>query len=102
VEEALTTYQQPTLSNFRAEKGYYTTKEIAEIYKVTPQTVCNWLRSGRLQGEMREPVSKKAKTMRGRYRIFPSCVEDIELHREELIEASRRYWPGLLAKMRKK
>ena len=98
----MTTYEQPTLSNFRAEKGYYTTKEVAEIYKVTPQTVCNWLRSGRMQGEMREPVSKGAKTMRGRYHIFPQAIEDIESHKAELIEASRRYWPALLAKMRKR
>lgn len=97
----MSSYQQPTLSNFRAEKGYYTTKEVAEIYKVTPQTVCNWLRSGRLQGEMREPISKGAKTMRGRYHIFPQSVEDIEAHKEELIELSRRYWPSLLAKLRK-
>jgi len=97
----VTTYEQPTLSNLRAEKGYYTTKEVAELYHVTPQTIANWIRSGKLQGEMREPVSKKAKTMRGRYRIFPQAMEDIEQHREALIEASRRYWPGLLAKMRK-
>jgi len=97
----VTTYEQPTLSNFRAERGYYTTRECAEIYHVTPQTIGNWIRSGKLQGEMREPVSKGAKGMRGRYRIFPQAVEDIESHRAELIEASRRYWPSLLAKMRK-
>jgi predicted transcriptional regulator of viral defense system len=95
------TYEQPTLSNFRAEKGYYTTREIAEIYHVTPQTVCNWMRRGWLQGEMREPLSEKAKTTRGRYRIFPQAVEDIEIHREELIEQSRRYWVRLLVKMKK-
>ena len=97
----MSTYQQPSLSNFRAEKGYYTTREVAEIYHVTPTTICNWIRAGKLQGEMREPVSKGAKSMRGRYRIFPQAVEDIESHRAELIEASRRYWPSLLAKMRK-
>ena len=98
----MATFEQPTLSNFRAERGYYTTKEIAEIYHVSTATVCNWIRSGRLQGEMREPVSHNAKTMRGRYRIFPQAVEDIEQHKEELIEASRRYWVGLLFKMKKK
>ncbi|HEX3641552.1 MAG TPA: hypothetical protein VHV10_09700 [Ktedonobacteraceae bacterium] len=95
-------YEQPTLNNFRAEKGYYTTREIAEIYHVTPQTICNWIRRGWLQAEMREPISKEAKTMRGRYRIFPQAVEDIEIHRDELIEASRRYWVSLLVKMRRK
>src|SRR2546423_3792428 len=94
-------YQQPTLSNFRAEKGYYTTKEVSEIYHVTPQTVCNWIRAGKMKADMREPVSKQAKTNRGRYRIFPQQIEDIENHKEELIEASRRYWVGLLFKMRK-
>ena len=95
-------YEQPTLNNFRAEKGYYTTREIAEIYHVTPQTICNWIRRGWLQAEMREPISKEAKTMRGRYRIFPQAVEDIEIHKDELIEASRRYWVSLLIKLRRK
>jgi hypothetical protein len=98
----MNTYAQPTLSNFRVEKGYYTTREIAEIYHVTPTTVCNWIKSGRLQGEMWEPVSKGAKTNRGRYRVFPQAVEDVEFYREELIEASRRYWPSLLAQMKSK
>jgi hypothetical protein len=94
-------YQQQTLSGFRATKGYYTTREIAEIYHVTPQTVCNWMKKGWLQGEMREPASKNAKTTRGRYRVFPQAVEDIEMRKEELIEASRKYWLRLLIGMRK-
>lgn len=98
----MTTFNQPTLSNFRAEKGYYTTREIAEIYHVTPQTVCGWMRKGWLAGEMREPLSKDAKTTRGRYRIFPQAVEDIESQKEALIEESRRYWVGLLVKRMKK
>ena len=92
---------QSTLSNLRAEKDYYTTKQIAELYHVTPQTICNWIRRGWLQAEMREPISKEAKTTRGRYRIFPQVVEDIEAHRDELIEASRKYWVRLLVKMRR-
>lgn len=96
----MTTYSQPTLSNFRVEKGYYTTREIAEIYHVTPGTVCSWIRKGRLKGEMWEPVSKSAKTGRGRYRVFPQAVEDVEYYREDLIEASRRYWPSLLARIK--
>lgn len=97
----MATYEQPTLSNFRAEKDFYTTRELAEIYHVTPQTICNWIRRGWLQAEMREPISKNAKTMRGRYHIFPQVVEDIEQHKDELIEASRKYWIQLLVKMRK-
>lgn len=98
----MASYTQPTLSNFRVEKGYYTTREIAELYHVTPSTVCSWIKNGRLQGEMWEPVSKGAKTDRGRYRIFPQAVEDVEGYREELIEQSRRYWPSLLAKLKQK
>lgn len=97
----MTTYNQPTLSNFRAEKGFYTTRDLAELYHVTPQTISNWLRRGWLKGEQREPVSKNAKTMRGRWRVFPQQIEDIETHKEELIEASRKYWIRLLVSMRK-
>ena len=94
-------YRQPTLSNFRAEKGYYTTKEVSELYHITTATVCNWIRKGWLKADMREPISKNAKTMRGRYRIFPDQIEDVESHKEELIEASRKYWVGLLVKIKK-
>jgi hypothetical protein len=97
----MSTYHHPTLSNFRAEKGYYTTKELSEIYYVSTQTICSWLRRGWLKGDQQEPVSKGAKTMRGRWHIFPQEVEDIESHRDELIEASRKYWVRLLVKMKK-
>lgn len=97
----MATYHQPTLSNFRAEKGYYTTRELAEFYHVTPQTICNWIRRGWIKADMREPVSKNAKTMRGRYRVNPQEVEDIESHRDELIEASRKYWVRLLVQLKK-
>lgn len=97
----MTTHQQQTLNGFRAVKGYYTTREIAEIYHVTPATVCNWIKKGWLQGEMREPISKQAKTMRGRYHIFPQAVEDIEVRKDELIEQSRRYWFRLLRQLSK-
>lgn len=97
----MSTYHQPTLSNFRAEKGYYTTRELAEIYHVTPQTISNWIRRGWIKGEMYEPISPKAKTMRGRWRVNPQEVEDIELYKDELIEASRKYWVRLLVQIKK-
>jgi hypothetical protein len=52
---------------------------------------------------MREPVSSKAKTMRGRYRVYPrGLLDDREVHRAELIELSMKSWPVLLAKIKKK
>jgi transposase len=87
---------------FHVEKDYYTTREIAELYHVTPGTVCSWIRKGRLQGEMWDPTSKKAKTNRGRYRISPQAVQEVEKHQAKLFEASRRYWPSLLARMQQK
>ena len=98
----MTTYEQPTLSNLRVEKGYYTPKEVSELYHVTPQTVCNWCRNGVLQADKRESVSKDAKGERHQWHIHPQSIEDVETHKEELIEASRKYWIRLLVKMRKK
>jgi hypothetical protein len=96
-------YKQLTLSNFRAEKDFYTVTEMAEIYKVSPSTIRMWIKKGYLKGEMREPVSRRAKTMRGRYRIYPrGLLDDIEVYRNELIELSMRSWPTLLAKIKKK
>jgi transposase len=87
---------QHTLSTLRVEKDYYTTKQVAEIYHVTQVTVCNWLRKGWLQGE------KKSDGKSSRWHIFPQQLEDeIEQHRDELIEQSKRYWMRLLVKMRK-
>lgn len=96
-------YKQLTLSNFRAEKDYYTVREISEIYDVSMSTVRSWIKKGYLTGEMREPLSSKAKTMRGRYRIYPKgFLEDVEVYRQELIELSMKSWPTLLAKIKKK
>jgi len=97
------TYQQPTLSNFRAEKDFYTTREMSEIYDVSITTIRMWIQKGVLKGEMVSPVSSKAKTMRGRYRIYPhGLLSDIETYRAELIEISMKSWPVLLAKLKKK
>ncbi len=99
----MATYQQPTLSNFRAEKDFYTTREMSEIYDVSITTIRMWIQKGVLKGEMVSPVSSKAKTMRGRYRIYPhGLLSDIETYRAELIEISMKSWPVLLAKLKKK
>jgi excisionase family DNA binding protein len=85
---------QHTLSTLRVEKDYYTTKQVAEIYHVTPTTICNWIRKGWLQ-------AYKQGEGKSRWRIYPQSIEDVETHKEELIEASRKYWVRLLVKMRK-
>jgi hypothetical protein len=96
-------YKQMTLSNFRAEKDFYTVTEMSEIYKVSPSTIRMWIKKGYLNGEMREPVSAKAKTMRGRYRVYPKgLLDDIEVYRNELIELSMKSWPTMVAKLKKK
>ena len=96
-------YKQMTLSNFRAEKDFYTVREMAEIYDVSPTTIRTWIKKGYLNGEMREPVSHKAKTMRGRYRVYPrGLLDDIEVYRSQLIELSMKSWPTLLAKIKKR
>ena len=96
-------YEQQTLSNFRCEKDFYTVREISEIYKVSMPTIRTWIQKGVLKGEMVAPVSSKAKTMRGRYRIYPQgLLDDIELYRAELLELSMKSWPTLLAKIKKK
>src|SRR5215469_11003772 len=96
-------YKQMTLSNFRAEKDFYTVREISEIYGVSMSTVRTWIKKGYVKGEMREPVSSKAKTMRGRYRIYPKgFLEDVEVYRSQLIELSMKSWPTLLARIKKK
>lgn len=98
----MNTYQQPTLSNFRAEKDFYTTREMSEIYGVSISTIRAWILQGILKGEMVAPVSKGAKTMRGRYRIYPhGLLSDIEVYRAELIEISMKSWPVLLARLKK-
>src|SRR5439155_17319798 len=100
-DELVTTYQQSTLSNFRAEKDFYTVREMAEIYKVSMPTIRTWINKGVLKGEMYDPKTKGAK--RGRYRVYTQgLLDDIELYRAELLELSMKSWPTLLAKIKKK
>jgi DNA-binding transcriptional MerR regulator len=96
-------YKQLTLSNFRAEKDFYTVPEMAEIYKVSQSTIRMWIRKGYLKGEMHEPISRKAKTMRGRYRVYPhGLLDDIKIHYNELLELSMKKWPSMLGQLKKK
>jgi DNA-binding transcriptional MerR regulator len=62
--------EQRYLNGFELKKEAYTTKEVAEIFNVTIPTVHAWIHSGCINGVMLAPVSKKAKTDRGRYRIY--------------------------------
>ena len=93
--------QQMSLQELRVKKDYYSPKQVAEIYHVTPQTVYNWCRAGILQADKREAVSKGSKGERHRWHIHPQAIEDIETRQEELIEASRKYWVRLLVKMKR-
>jgi hypothetical protein len=96
-------YHQPTLSNLRVEHDYYTTRQAAELFHVTPTTIITWIKKGYLQAEMHEPITKGAKTQRGQWRIFPQSIEDdISVYRDELIELSKRYWPRLLDEIKKR
>ena len=84
---------QQTLSSIRVARDYYTTKQVSEIYHVSQVTVCNWVRKGWLKAH-------KQGEGKGRYRIHPQAIEDVELRRDELIELSKKYWVRLLVKMR--
>lgn len=86
---------QTTLSNLRVEKDYYTTKQISEIYHVSQATVCNWCRKGWLQ-------ASRTGQGKSKWQIHPQQLEqEIASKRDELIEASRKYWVRLLVQMRK-
>ncbi len=88
--------QQKSLSELRVAKDWYSTKQASELLHVTPTTICNWCRLGWLAAD-------KVGNGRGRWRVYPQQLEDdIESHKEQLIELSRRYWPSLLAKLHKK
>jgi excisionase family DNA binding protein len=89
----LSTYEPHSLSTLRVEKDYYTTKQLAEIYHVSTQTVSHWIRKGWLEAH-------KVGEGRGRWRVHPQQLEDIEARKDELIELSKKYWVRLLVKMR--
>jgi excisionase family DNA binding protein len=55
------------LSKKESNKKYLTVKEVAEIFGVTPLTVRNWDKSGKLKA-LRHPINN--------YRIYK--IEDIE------------------------
>jgi Helix-turn-helix domain len=77
-------YEQLSLNGFRVAKGYYTTREVAELYHVTPHTVCNWINRGWLEAS-RPDGKKKA----GNWHIHPQSIEDIDRATDELIRANR-------------
>jgi hypothetical protein len=97
----VTDYEQRYLNGFELKRGYYSAKEVAEIFGVSVPTVHAWIKSGCINGTMMAPTSKKTKTDRGRYRIFADGLHDLELKKETLIRESMRYWPRLMKKMGK-
>lgn len=87
---------QKSLSELRVERDYYTCTQVAELYHVHTTTVSGWCRKGWLKGE------KKSDGKNSRWHIWPQQLEDeIERHKDELIELSRKYWPSLLMKMQR-
>ena len=87
---------QKTLSELRVERDWYSCTQVAELYHVHTTTISLWCRKGWLQAE------KKSDGKNSRWHIFPQQLEDeIQQHKEELIEASKKYWVRLLVKMRK-
>ena len=93
-------YKQRYLNGFELKREWYSTKEVAEIFGVTVSTVHAWINAGCINGVMMAPKTKKAKTDRGRYRIYSDGLHDLELRKEALIQASMRYWPRIMKKMR--
>jgi excisionase family DNA binding protein len=78
-------YEQLSLSGFRVEKGYYTTREVAELYGVSQQTVANWIKREWMQASRSDGKKKP-----GNYHIHPQCIEDIDRATEELVRKNRR------------
>ena len=93
-------YEQRYLNGFELKREWYSTKEVAEIFGVSISTVHAWIKSGCINGVMMAPKTKKAKTDRGRYRIYAETLHDIELKKDALIKASIRYWPKLMQKIK--
>jgi excisionase family DNA binding protein len=97
----MTQYQQRYLNGFELTKEWYSTREVAELFGVTVSTVHAWIKSGCINGVMMAPKTKKAKTDRGRYRIYGDGLHDLELKRDTLIRESMRYWPRIMKKLEK-
>jgi hypothetical protein len=94
-------YEQRYLNGFELKREWYSTKEVAEIFQVSVPTVHAWIKSGCINGAMMAPKSTKAKTDRGRYRIYSDGLHDLELRKDALIRESMRYWPRLMKKLGK-
>jgi hypothetical protein len=82
-------YEQLSLSGFRVEKGYYTTREVSELYHVSQHTVISWIHKGWVEASRLD--GKKAP---GVWRVHPQSIEDIDRMTEELLRANR----GLLVR----
>jgi excisionase family DNA binding protein len=87
-QEALV-YEQLSLNGFRVEKGYYTTREVAELYHVSQQTVVDWIHKGWIEASRLDGKQKP-----GNWHIHPQSIEDIDRATEELIRSNR----GLLVR----
>ena len=83
-------YEQLSLSGFRVAKGYYTTREVAELYHVTSHTVITWIHKGWIEASRLD-----GKKNPGNWRVHPQSIEDIDRATEELLRANR----GLLVRV---
>jgi hypothetical protein len=91
-----TEYHQQTLSGLRFDKDWYSTKQVSEIYHVSQASVCTWCRKGWLKADRERDMGSRGRG--GKWKVLPQQLEDVEAHKEELIELSRHYWIRLYAK----
>jgi excisionase family DNA binding protein len=77
-------YEQLSFNSFRVEKGYYTTREVAELYHVSVSTVVNWIQKGWIDASRLEGKKKP-----GNWHIHPHCLEDLDREMETLVRSHR-------------
>jgi len=83
-------YEQLSLSGFRVEKGYYTTREVLELYSVSQHTVIDWINKGWMDASRLDGKKKP-----GHWRVHPQSIEDIDRATQEILRANR----GLLVRV---
>jgi hypothetical protein len=94
--------KQMQLNGFVLRKDRYSTREVAEIFKVSTVTVRNWVAAGQLKGDQLAPRVKNAKRDKWRWVIFSDGLHDLEVNKQALIQASMKYWPKLMQQIEKK
>src|SRR5436305_11500935 len=80
-------YEQLSLSGFRVEKGYYTTREVSELYSVSQHTVIDWINKGWMDASRLDGNKKP-----GHWRVHPQSIEDIDRATQEILRAIGGCW----------